>query len=100
MPRPPALQSIDPTALSKVSGGASRTPSSSSTDTGSADAAVVTALTGILDSLHDLASSRNSGGGFNTQDLVLVMMMMQQRNRQQVTVVQPATTWPFPPAIR
>jgi len=80
------LQTIDPTALAQVSGGAATTTSSNDQ--------VLTALTGILDSLQSLASQRTNGGGFNQQEMLMLMMMMQQRNQQQAAVAA-TSAWPW-----
>jgi hypothetical protein len=80
-PTPPAdpFQSIDPTALGTVSGGAG------------ANAEVMTALTGILDSVKSLASSQQSSG-FDPTTMMMMMMMMGQRNAGPV-VAQPANPY-------
>jgi hypothetical protein len=87
-----ALESIDPTALANVSGGARRAPSSGGGGGGggggSDSDALIGALTGILDSLSSLANQQPRG--FNAQEMMVFMMMMQQRNNA-VQVVQPAT---------
>jgi len=88
MSKPAQLQTIDPAALAQVSGGAAPTTSTSSDQ-------VLTALTGILDSIHSLAN-QGSGGGFNQQEMLMLMMVMQQRNQQQVAV---ATTSAWPPIV-
>jgi hypothetical protein len=67
------LETIDPTALTNVSGGASRNASS---DDGSA--AIMTALTGILDSIKSIATNQNQG--MSSTDMFLMMMMMQNRS--------------------
>jgi hypothetical protein len=90
--QPQALQTIDPTALATVSGGARSGRSATSADTsssgGSSDA-VLGALTGILDSLQSLTNQRSTGG-FNPEEMMMFMMMMQQRNSGGVQVVQPS----------
>jgi hypothetical protein len=81
------LQTIDPAALTQVSGGAATTTSSNDQ--------VLTALTGILDSLQSLASQKtNNSGGFNQQEMLMLMMMMQQRNQQQAAVAA-TSAWPW-----
>lgn len=80
------LQTIDPAALAQVSGGAATT-----TSTGSDQ--VLTALTGILDSIHSLAN-QNNRGGFNQQEMLMLMMIMQQRNQQRAAVAAPSP-WPW-----
>ena len=80
------LQTIDPAALAQVSGGAATPTTSTSSDQ------VLTALTGILDSIHSLANQH--GGGFNQQEMLMLVMMMQQRNQQQ-TAVAAAGAWPW-----
>lgn len=90
MPNREELQTIDPAALAQVSGGATGTSTTSTSDP------VLTALTGILDSLKSL-TKQNTGGGFNEQEMLLLMMMMQQRNQQQAAAPWP---WSQPPIIR
>jgi hypothetical protein len=80
------LQTIDPAALAQVSGGAATTTTSTSSDQ------VLTALTGILDSIHSLANQNS--GGFNQQEMLMLVMMMQQRNQQQ-TAVAATGAWPW-----
>jgi hypothetical protein len=75
------LQTIDPAALAQVSGGT--TTATTSND-------VMTALTGILQSIQSLAQP--ASGGFNQQEMMMLMMMMQQRNEQQAAAAA-ATTW-------
>lgn len=91
-PSPQALQTIDPTALANVSGGAraGRTPSSGggAGGGGGGDEALIGALTGILDSLSSLASQPQRG--FNAQEMMLFMMMMQQRGGAVQVAAQPA----------
>lgn len=86
-----ALQTIDPTALAAVSGGArsgrSATSADSSSGGGGSSDAVLGALTGILDSLQSLTKQRSPG--FNPEEMMMFMMMMGQRNNA-VQVVQPA----------
>jgi hypothetical protein len=90
----PELPTIDPAALAQVSGGTA--PSSTASDQ------VLTALTGILDSIQQLASQQNGGGGFNQQEMLMLMMVMQQRNQQQTAVAAAgaAGAWAQPPIIR
>ena len=83
---PKTLETIDPAALAQVSGGASRETSSS----GGSDA-VMTALTGILDSLSSL--SKNQSSGFGTNEMMMFMMLMQQRNQPQVVAAAQPTNW-------
>jgi hypothetical protein len=83
------LQTIDPAALAQVSGGAATTPTPTSTSSDQ----VLTALTGILHSIHSLAN-QSSGGGFNQQEMLMLMIMMQQRNQQQATVAA-TSAWPW-----
>lgn len=85
------LQTIDPAALAQVSGGAATTTSASSDQ-------VLTALTGILDSIHSLAK-QSSGGGFNQQEMLLLMMVM-QRNQQQTVAATSACPWTQQPIVR
>jgi hypothetical protein len=89
------LQTIDPAALAQVSGGAA-TPASTSTSNDQ----VLTALTGILDSIHSLANQRSNGGGFNQQEMLMLVMMMQQRNQQQAVAATSAWPWSQEPIVR
>jgi hypothetical protein len=84
MSKPDQLQTIDPAALAQVSGGTVST---------TANDQVMTALSGILDSLQSLASQQSNGGGINQQEMLMLMMMMQQRNQQ--AAVATAATWPW-----
>jgi hypothetical protein len=90
MSPPDQLQTIDLAALAQVSGGAAAPASASNDD-------ILTALTGILDSIHSIAGQQSSRGGFNTQDMFMLMMIMQRNQQQQVAV---APTWPTEPIIR
>jgi hypothetical protein len=81
------LQTIDSAALAQVSGGATTTATTTSSDQ------VMTALTGILESIQSLATQRDTGG-FNQQEMLMLMMMMQQRNQQQAVAVS-ASSWPW-----
>lgn len=76
-PAPTELQTIDPTALANVSGGA-----------GGTDPAVMQALTGVLDSLQSLSNQRQQGGGFGPTEMMMFMMMMGGRNNQPQVVAQ------------
>ena len=82
------LQTIDPAALAQVSGGATATATATTTSSDQ----VMTALTGILESIQSLASQRDSGG-FNQQEMMMLMMMMQQRNQQQAAAAVAASSW-------
>jgi hypothetical protein len=66
------LQTIDPTALAQVSGGTAAPATTSNDD-------VLTALTGILNSLQSI-SQQNNNGGFNSTEMFMMMMIMNQRN--------------------
>jgi hypothetical protein len=69
MPTPKQeFESIDPSALTKVAGGASRT-------TKGGDSEVTAALAAIQDSLKDLAGSKNNSG-MDPMQMILIMMMM------------------------
>jgi hypothetical protein len=82
------LQTIDLAALAQVSGGTTTTPTAGGDQ-------VLTALTGILDSIKSLATQHNSSsGGFNQQEMLMFMMVMQQRNQQQ-TAVAATGAWPW-----
>jgi len=68
-PTPPeALQTIDPTALSSVSGGVS---------SGGSNAEITQALTSVIDSLHSLQSNRQQG--LDPTTMMMFMMMMGNR---------------------
>jgi hypothetical protein len=84
------FQTIDPTALAQVSGGATATPTTSTDDQ------LITALTGILDTLKSI--NQPSSGGFNQQEMLLLMMMMQQRNQQ--ASLAATSSWYQEPIIR
>src|SRR5688572_603472 len=81
-PEPTELQTIDPTALATVSGGAS----------GGTDPAVMQALTGVLDSLQSLSQNNNQQSGFGSMEMMMMMMMMGGRNSAPAAVAQPAGT--------
>jgi hypothetical protein len=83
MSKPKDLETIDLTALSNVSGGKASSSES--------DPAVMTALSGILDSLSSLAKS-NQSSGFGTNEMLIMMMMMQQRGGGQVVAAAPQPT--------
>ena len=87
------LQTIDPAALAQVSGGTAAPATTSSTSSDQ----VLTALTGILDSIHSLAT--HNSGGFNPQEMLMFMMVMQQRNQQQV-VAAATSPWAQQPIVR
>jgi hypothetical protein len=82
--KPDALQTIDPTKLANVSGGAG-------SSTGEDNTAVMTALSGILDSISSLAKNKQSSG-FGTNEMMLMMMMMQSRGQSVVAAAAPAPT--------
>ncbi|HEY0193399.1 MAG TPA: hypothetical protein VGC42_19920 [Kofleriaceae bacterium] len=81
------FQTIDPTALAQVSGGTAA-PATSQDD-------VLTALTGILNSLQSM-TQQNSNGGFNSTEMFMMMMVMNQRNQQQGPVASP---WGYQPVV-
>jgi hypothetical protein len=87
------LQTIDPAALAQVSGGATATTTSAA----SGDQ-VLTALTGILDTLKTITTHQNNGG-FNSQEMLMLMLIMQQRS-QQFAVVPAPSPWSQDPIIR
>jgi hypothetical protein len=67
MPTPKQeFESIDPSSLEKVAGGASRGSKG--------DSEVSSALSAIQDSLKDLAGSKNQG--MDPMQMILIMMMM------------------------
>ena len=82
------LQTVDLAALSQVSGGVVA-PTPTSNDQ------ILTALTGILDSIKTLAGQPNAGG-FNQQEMLMMMMLM-NRNNQQAAAPNP---WTQEPIIR
>jgi hypothetical protein len=77
--QPDPLAAIDPAALAQVTGG---------TSGGDATQALLSQLTGILDSIKSI-STAGSAQGFNPQEMMLMMFMLQQRNQQQGQVVSP-----------
>ncbi|TMQ05090.1 MAG: hypothetical protein E6J90_27710 [Deltaproteobacteria bacterium] len=81
------LQTIDPAALAQVSGGATGTSTTSTSND-----QILTALTGILNSIQSIAGQRSGGGGFNQQEMLMLMMIMQQRN-QPIAVAAPGDPW-------
>jgi hypothetical protein len=85
MSTPNQLQTIDLAALSQVSGGTA----GPATPTGATNDQIITALSGILDSIKSLAGQPNAGG-FNQQEMLMMMMIMNQRNQQQA-----ASPWPW-----
>lgn len=78
---PPAeLQSIDPTALANVSGGAARASA------GSDNSEIMAALTGVLDSLNSLAKQPQAG--FGPTEMMMFMMMLGGGGQSAPAVVQ------------
>lgn len=69
MSKPTDFQTIDPTALSTVAGGAGRTTSESGSGT---DAALMTALSGITESLASVKGSQ--GSGMSMGDMMMMMV--------------------------
>ena len=84
------LQTIDPAALAKVSGGVT-----ASSSAGSSNDAVMTALTGVLDSLKSL-STQQSQGSMNPMEMMMMMMMMSGRSSgAQVVAQQQPSNWTY-----
>ena len=79
--QPEQLQTIDPTALSQVSGGA----------TSSGNAEITQALTGVLDSINSL-KNQSSGGMDPTMMMVMMMMMGGRHQSAPVVAAAPAGT--------
>jgi hypothetical protein len=75
--QPQSLQTIDPAALAQVSGGTTVT-------SGTTDDQVMTALTGILNSIQQLGQQNQGSFGMNPTEMMMFMMVMQQRNEQNV----------------
>ena len=91
-PAPQQLQTIDPTTLANVAGGRSNTSTTSD------DSALYTQLSGILESIQGLASSRQQG--FSTSEMLMFMMMLGRQNQQPTTIVTspgPAPWGGYPP---
>ena len=86
MSKPQELQTIDTAALAQVNGGAAQAPTTDANDS------LLTALTGILDSLNALKGN-NQSGGINQQEMLMFMIMMQQRNQQQAAAAAAAGAW-------
>jgi hypothetical protein len=74
MSKPDELQTIDTAALAQVSGGVAQVPPTTADP-------VLTALTGILDSLKSLTQQGSSGSGLNQEEMMMFVMVM-QRNQQ------------------
>jgi hypothetical protein len=86
MSKPDELQTIDTAALAQVSGGVAQVPPTTADP-------VLTALTGILDSLKTLSQQGSSSPGLNQQEMLMFMMMMQQRNQQAAAAAASAGAW-------
>ncbi|HEU0030552.1 MAG TPA: hypothetical protein VFQ53_07965 [Kofleriaceae bacterium] len=82
-PEPTGFQSIDPTSLATVSGGASRVATASQ----GGDTSVTDALNGILDSLKSLQGQQQSG--FGPTEMMMFMMLMAGRQQPQVVSTIP-----------
>jgi hypothetical protein len=97
MSNPHELQTIDTAALAQVSGGVAQVPPTTADP-------ILTALTGILDSLKTLSQQNTGGGGgFNQQEMLMFMMMMQQRNQQAAAAAAAASAgawWNQQPIVR
>jgi len=91
VPQPPAQQfgealaTIDPTTLAQVSGGAT------ASQYNEGNSQIYDALSGILDSLHDLAKQPQ---GFSTTEMLMFMMVL-SRNRGPTVVAAPQPPWGF-----
>jgi hypothetical protein len=83
---PDPFQTIAPTALAQVSGGAAAATSDNE--------AVMTALDSILDSIKSI-SNNQSQGGFGTTEMMMFMMMLQGRSGASQYVHAAPTTQPF-----
>src|SRR5205809_194370 len=79
---PTELQTIDLAALATVSGGTS----------GSADPAVMQALTGVLDSLKSLGQNNQQSGMDPTMMMMMMMMMGGHHSAAPPVVAAPAGT--------
>jgi hypothetical protein len=73
-PEPQALQSIDPSQLAHVAGGAARASSSG----GSSE--ITAALTGVMDALSSLKNQQS--GGMDPMSMMMMMMMGRWRWRE------------------
>lgn len=73
------LATIDPTALSSVSGGTK-------------DGPLLNQLNGILDSIKTIRKVGNEHG-INPQEMMLFMMLLQQRNQPTTVTIAPAPWW-------
>jgi hypothetical protein len=93
MSNPDQLQTIDLAALAQVSGGAVAAPATGGNDE------ILTALSGILQSIQSIAGQQSNGGGFNQQEMLMMMMIM-QRNQQQAPVTVASPPWQADPIIR
>lgn len=95
-PAPTELQSISSTDLANVAGGAGSTTTPTAT---TSNEEVMTALTGILDSIKSLAAQPTSSA-LNQQEMFLLMMLMKQRNDQQLAALASGTWVAQSPYIR
>ena len=76
-PEPQELQSIDPSQLQNVGGGAARASAASS------DSSEITAaLTGVMDALGSLKNNQQ-GSGFGPSEMMMFMMMLGGGGRRQ-----------------
>ena len=91
--QPDPFQSIDLSALDKVSGGAARVTARTS----GSDDSVMQALTQITSSIKDLASSQSSG--MDPMMMMMMMMMMGGGGGGGQAVAAPAPQPATPPVI-
>ena len=80
------FQTIDPTALHNVSGG-------TTTTTGSSDTDVMTALSGILDSVQQLGQNNNSQ--MSMPMMMMMMMAMERNNSNAAAAAGPPMMYPW-----
>jgi hypothetical protein len=80
------FQTIDPTALATVAGGTGQSPT-----TGTTDDQVLSALTGILNSLQTMQNGGNNNQQFGVPEMMMLFTIM--RNQQQNNTVVAANPY-------
>lgn len=80
------FETIDPTALQNVGGGAATT--------GTGDDALMTALSGILDSVQQLG--QNNQNQMSTPQMMMMMMMMNNNRESQAAAAGPSPAFQYP----
>ena len=81
------FQTIDPNALTNVSGG------TTTTSGGSSDDQLMTALSGILDSVQQLG--QNNQNQIGMPEMMMMMMMMSRNNQSSAAAAAPPWAYPL-----